>query len=81
MHSVPGQDLVITSSSLAMHGPHFLTVWDLPTEEERFSEKQFLPALTSREETPTAQVIRYSFKMSPSLFLYAEWTVIGTGAY
>lgn len=57
VHNVPGQDVIITSSSLGLRGPHFLTVWDLPTEEERLSEKQFLPALASREETPTAQVI------------------------
>ncbi|CAM9206262.1 unnamed protein product [Scytosiphon promiscuus] len=57
VHSLPGQDVVITSSSLGPSGPHVLTVWDLPTEEERSSEKQFLPALTCREETPTRQTV------------------------
>ncbi|CAM9672302.1 unnamed protein product, partial [Hapterophycus canaliculatus] len=56
VHSLPGQDVVITSSSIGASGPHVLTVWDLPTQEERSSEKQFLPALTYREETPTRQV-------------------------
>lgn len=56
VHSVPGQDVVIASSSIGPHGPHFLTVWDLPTEEERSSEQQFLPVVTGRAETPTAQV-------------------------
>lgn len=46
----------MTSSSLGPSGPHVLTVWDLPTQEERSSEKQFLPAMTCREETPTRQV-------------------------
>eukprot|EP00903_Cladosiphon_okamuranus_P012920 g12063.t1 len=57
VHSLPGQDVVITSSSLGPAGPHVLTVWDLPTQEERSSEKQFLPALTCREETPTRQTL------------------------
>lgn len=56
VHSIPHEDVVITSSSLGPSGPHVLTVWDLPTEEERSSEKQFLPALTYRQETPTRQV-------------------------
>lgn len=56
VQSIPDEDVVITSSSLSPSGPHVLTVWDLPTEEERSSEKQFLPALTYRQETPTRQV-------------------------
>lgn len=60
VHSIPGQDVVITSSSISATGPHVLTVWDLPTQEERSSEKQFLPEMKSREETPTRQVSRHS---------------------
>lgn len=60
VHSIPGQDVVITSSSISSTGPHVLTVWDLPTQEERSSEKQFLPEMKSREETPTRQVCRHS---------------------
>ncbi|CAM9705457.1 unnamed protein product, partial [Ectocarpus sp. 4 AP-2014] len=57
VHSIPGQDVVITSSSISSTGPHVLTVWDLPTQEERSSEKQFLPEMKSREETPTQQTV------------------------
>ncbi|CAM9375604.1 unnamed protein product, partial [Ectocarpus fasciculatus] len=57
VHSIPGQDVVITSSSISSTGPHVLTVWDLPTQEERSSEKQFLPEMKSREETPTRQTV------------------------
>eukprot|EP00904_Undaria_pinnatifida_P002793 jgi/Undpi1/12514/HiC_scaffold_6.g02183.m1 len=64
VHSIPDEDVVITSSSLGPSGPHVLTVWDLPTEEERSSEKQFLPALTYREETPTRQTVIF---WAPSL--------------
>ncbi|CAM9103616.1 unnamed protein product [Ectocarpus sp. 13 AM-2016] len=57
VHSIPGQDVVITSSSISSTGPHVLTVWDLPTQEERSSEKQFLPEMKRREETPTRQTV------------------------
>ncbi|CAM9971015.1 unnamed protein product [Ectocarpus sp. 6 AP-2014] len=57
VHSIPGQDVVITSSSISSTGPHVLTVWDLPTQEERSTEKQFLPEMKSREETPTRQTV------------------------
>ncbi|CAN0062146.1 unnamed protein product, partial [Discosporangium mesarthrocarpum] len=55
VHSIAGQDTVITSSSLGSQGPHYLSCWDLPTAEERMSATQFLPALTQREETSTPQ--------------------------
>lgn len=56
VHGIPGRSLVITSSSLAEDGPHFLTTWDLPAQDERPSERQLLPALIGRAETPTPQV-------------------------
>ncbi|CAM9954657.1 unnamed protein product [Choristocarpus tenellus] len=50
-----GKDIVITSSSIGPSGPHYLSSWDLATAEERKSSAQYLPVLTQREETPTAQ--------------------------
>ncbi|CAM9541293.1 unnamed protein product [Chrysoparadoxa australica] len=53
VHSIA--DLVITSSSLGNQGPHFMTLWDLPTFEERDKAEQHLPVQLQREEVTAPQ--------------------------
>lgn len=59
-------DTVVTSSTQGVTGPHYLTVWDLPTDDDRNSGGQYLPTILNQFEITDAapqDVLHWSSRM------------------